>query len=141
MLDPMICRRPGFRAGIAVRLADGLPWILPDADQAQADGTVPAYNDLVGAVSEADRPTDLLRAELALGIYLIAQNYELPPLILGALLDFPQNDPHLALLQADLHAVALDHVRAFRPQSNQLLKSPRLPRRFGLLRTRASMSA
>jgi hypothetical protein len=145
MLDLMIQRRSGFRRGTSVRLADGNSWILADATPSESEGSIAAYNELIGAVAEADDPVDLLRAELAFGIFLLAENYVFPPLILGGLLGFPCAAPELAALQAGLHVAAIEHLRAFRPVSTSVSEASqpvRIFRRFGLFnRTRASISA
>jgi hypothetical protein len=143
MLDPMLQQRPGFRSGNSIQLADGQAWTVPEPDL--MDDAKPPYEALLSAVAAADDRPELLRAELALGIHLIALNYELSPLILGALLDFPEGDPALADLQIELHDIAIEHVRAHRPAIDKVIAprpAPRVARRLGLFsRVRAAMSA
>lgn len=143
MLIPTTRRRSNFRPGRALRLADGQDWPVPEP-KASA-GLDPAYQALLQAVIEADRPDELLRAELALGIHMLATNYDVPPLLLGALLDFPHGDVGLARFQDGLHEVAMDYVRAFEPVVNPFaepLYAPRIHRRFGFsARPKTSMSA
>jgi hypothetical protein len=127
MRDPVTCRRPEFRPGTALRLADGQTWILP-APLALEGDSLDSTLPLVAAIAQADSRADLLRAELALGINLIAANYDLPPLILGALLDFPAGDPALAEFQTDLHQIAMDHLRAYRPALDPIASAPPAPR-------------
>lgn len=112
MLDPMFYRGCDFRPGVSVHLADGQVWMLPEP--AFAVDPCHVYRALLTSLITAEDRFELLRAELALGIYLIITNYDLPPLSLGALLDFSQDDPELTRLHAVLHAVALDHLRAHR---------------------------
>jgi hypothetical protein len=135
MPDPLIRRRPGFRPGTPVLLADGQAWVLPDPDVSA--GLTPPLDALIAGVVEAGDATERLRAELALGIYLISANYDLPPLALGPLLEFRPGDPSLARFQADLHQVALAYVRAHRPEAAPLpgpSPSARRPGLFGRLR-------
>lgn len=143
MLDPMLKRRLGFRAGSSIHLADGQAWTVPQPDQ-MVEPNRP-YEALLLAVATADDRRELLRAELALGIHLITLNYDLAPLILGALLDFPVGDPALAELQSELHDVAIEHVRAQRTAHRDYFvprPAPRVARRLGLFgRVRAAMSA
>ncbi len=143
MLDLMLKRRPGFRVGTSIQLADGQAWIVPEADQMVEPSR--SYDALLSAVATADDRRELLRAELALGIHLITLNYDLTPLILGALLDFPVGDPALTALQSELHAIAMEHVRAHRPLNSDYIiahPAPRVARRPGLFsRVRAAMSA
>jgi hypothetical protein len=143
MLDTMIQRRPGFRLGASLHLADGQEWTVPAPGYLAESGQT--YDALVAAVCLADDRPEMLRAELALGIHLLALNYSLEPLLMGALLDFPKGDPALDRLQAELHTVAVDHVRAHRSMSDDSIAPQptlRIPRGFGFLhRARATMSA
>jgi hypothetical protein len=138
MLDPMIRRRPGFRQGTPILLADGQAWELPDPD-ASAGPTYP-LDGLIAGIVEADDQAEQLRAELALGIYLISTNYDLPTLAFGPLLEFRPDDPSLERFQADLHQVALAYVRAHRPEAAPLPDPSPAGRRPGLFgRLRASL--
>lgn len=105
----------------------------------------PTYDALIEGVASADSRNEMLRAELALGIHLIILNYDLAPLILGALLDFPKQDPALNRLQSELHEVAVEHVRAHRPApDDSIAPQPtlRVVRRLGFFhRVRAAASA
>jgi hypothetical protein len=138
MLDPMTRRRPEFRPGTSVLLADGQVWVLPDPDVSA--GLTPSLDALIAGVVEAGDAIEGLRAELALGIYLISANYDLPPLALGPLLEFRSGDPSLTRFQADLHQVALAYVRAHRPDAAPLPDPSPAARRPGLFgRLRASL--
>jgi hypothetical protein len=143
MLDPMLRSRQDFREGTGTRLSDGQVWILPRHDSTLAASD--RYQGLVRAIVTADNRNELFRAELALGIHLILLNYDVPPLILGALLDFPEGEPALQDFQVDLHMIAMEHVRAYRSPSDTPvppLHSPRIPRKFSLFnRADASLSA
>jgi len=143
MLDTMTRRRPGFHSGKSIHLADGQAWMVPEPDQIAHSSEI--YDAMIGAIVSSDSRSEILRAELALGIHLLARNYDLAPLILGALLDFPQGDPALERLQSELHEIALEHVRAHRPMSDDFIAPQpplRLPRRLGFFhRVRAAMSA
>jgi hypothetical protein len=146
MLDPTTHQRAEFRAGTPICLADGQTWILPSPNPEQGSDEV--YEALISSIVMADDRRELLRAELALGIRLILTNYDLPPLLLGAMLDFPEGDPELPRFQTTLHLLSLEHVRAFRPPNEIPLPSVPAPRfhrpsrRFGFFnRTGTSVSA
>lgn len=142
MLDIMICRRSDIRTNLSVHLADGQAWPLPD--RAATIHPAHVYEALLDSIVAADDQNDMLRAELALGIYLIVSNYDLPPLILNALLEFPQNDPELTRLQTELHTLAMEHIRAYRRSSDASIPpfhDPLIARRFGIFgRVRALMT-
>ena len=147
MLDPISHQRAHFQAGTPICLADGQEWILPSPAQ-ESSGHDETYDALISSIVVADNSREVLRAELALGIHLIRMNYEIPPLLLGAMLDFPEGDPGLANFQESMHEVALEHVRAYRSVSDAPTVSvptariTRPARRFGFFsRARASMSA
>jgi len=147
MLDPISHQRAHFQAGTPICLADGQEWILPGPAQ-ENPGHDETYEALISSIVMADNRRELLRAELALGIHLIRANYDIPPLLLGAMLDFPEGDPALASFQDSMHEAALGHVRAHRSVSDvpaTSLSAPRVSRparRFGFFsRARASMSA
>ncbi len=137
MLDPMNRRRRDFSPGRNLTLADGQLWPLPDPFTDAGTAVNAGYKALIVAIVEVDRPEDSLRAELALAIHLFDANYDLPPLILGALLDFPRDDPALVQFQSDLHELAMDHARAYRHPDGTLSDPPftrRFPHGFGLFR-------
>lgn len=143
MIDTISRRRPGFRSGRSIHLADAQEWTVPEPNALIDSGSI--YDALIEGVASADSRPEILRAELALGIHLISLNYDLSPLILGALLDFPEEDPALAQLQSELHEVAVEHVRAHRPASDDSI-APRatlrvMPRLGFFHRARAAASA
>ena len=90
--------------GSPVRLADGGEWILPVFDPRND----PECAALLAEVSEAEDRADLLRAELALTVWLLRRNYELSPAQFEALLSFPEGDPRLSALQATVHQLVCD---------------------------------
>src|SRR5437763_1354519 len=90
MLDESRARRPGFVEGAWVRLSDGSEWSLPRRDPTCVD---PEYDAQLRAVFEAEDSAGVLRAELALTIFLLLRNYVLPPRDLSRLLTFAPGDP------------------------------------------------
>ena len=113
MLDPISHQRAEFRTGSSIHLTDGQAWILPSPYP--AGELSETYEALLESIVQADNRRELLCAELALGIQLILANYAIPPLLLGGLLDFPNDSAGLHQFQTMLHGVAMEHVRAYRP--------------------------
>ena len=71
-------------------------------------------------VVEAEDAADLLRAELALAIYLLSRNYHLTSKDFQEILEFAPGDPALAEMQRSVHEIATRQTRALRflPDSN-----------------------
>jgi hypothetical protein len=95
-------RRSNFGAGVDVRLSDGWVWTLSMPSRSD-----PECDALIAAVIEAEDRSEILRAELALTIYLLDKNYDLKPEQFGSLLCFPPDDPALASLQDALHGLVM----------------------------------
>ena len=100
-------RRPGFAAGIDVRLSDGATWTLPVYEASRQDAEHAA---LFAAALEAEDQAEALRVELALLILLLSRNYDLAPDQLAALLTFPPGAPEQSALQTAVHRLVLDHA-------------------------------
>jgi len=161
MLAETNLRLPQFRPGPSIRLADGQFWTFPAAtvsepspqrpqDEPERDADEPGldadYIALLEAIQEAEDRSDQLRAELALAIHLLSQNYDLDPDDYQTLLGFEPGSPELKAAQEAFHELALDHLCWFpetlvvdRRQSElEGLASPilqafdRLRRRLGL---------
>jgi hypothetical protein len=86
MRDERSRRRPRFRCGLELRLADGQVWSLPPAG-VDATRDDPGYRAIVRAWSLADDDGDRFRAVLALLIHLLDANYALDPDDFEELLD------------------------------------------------------
>ena len=111
-------RRPGFRSGWQVRMADGQAWSLPVPELEEGtQGKVesgwdnPSYRAILRSVAEAEDAGELFRAELALAIHLLRWNYQLDVNDLHQLLDDQEEEgrPRVGLGEA-LHALALAHL-------------------------------
>lgn len=121
MIDQDTRRRPDFKPGVSVRLADGQFWILPvPARCAAADPSIDAtpeissyrtYELLLEAITEAVDDSDQFLAELALAIELLGTNYALGHEDYRSLLTFDPLDPARSSLRTDLHSVAIMHLR------------------------------
>jgi hypothetical protein len=118
VIDEFLCRRPGFRAGREITLADGQAWTFP-APQSEAVSTEcevdTEYVGLVRIVWEAENPHERYLAELVLAIYLIELNYHLTPAELESLFTYPPGSPELAESQRAFDALARDHLLALQP--------------------------
>jgi hypothetical protein len=101
-------RRLGFSPGDEVRLNDGQDWTLPGPPCPSCSGE--EYEALLDAIREAGDESELLRAELALVIYLLDCNYHLTPESYEILLDGPAKGPSLLPMQQAFRGVAMAHV-------------------------------
>jgi hypothetical protein len=117
MPDEHSLRRPGFRPGTPIRLADGQEWVFPGPGELSAPeggrtagepagAADPAYGGLIDALCEAEDEPDRLRAELALGIFLLGCNYALGPGDYQRLLQAPRG----ATVQQAFRDLANDHA-------------------------------
>jgi hypothetical protein len=125
MLDETARRRPDFREGTTVRLADGQDWVFPDPVRAShgasragsaAAAFGPEYVEILSGLDEVqgDEPEEILRAELALAIALLSRNYTLRGDEFLELLGRTPADPALRPVYEAIHAVAVDHLCASR---------------------------
>ena len=136
MLNEEALRRTGFRQGTTILLADGQAWTFPSPPEPDVDGEKgfdPGYSEVVAAIMESEDRSDLLRAELALAICLLGQNYELGPHEYQCLLRCPSDSPVLARMQQAFHQLALDHCRPLGFPSNTD-PAEKKPERFRLRR-------
>src|SRR5438105_2253454 len=74
-------RRSGYLGGLPVRLADGGEWAFagPEEVEAAEPGFRAELFGLLTAIAEEEDEAEWLRGELALGIHLLAVNYEFSP--------------------------------------------------------------
>jgi hypothetical protein len=128
-LDEQARRRPDFRGGVPVTLADGQEWYLPRprklfvADDSEAGFRLRwDLGDEYGRLFEAARSIatfeDMVRAEFALAKYLLRLNYDLDAAALGRLLVFDyadDPDPALERLRAELIEVTSGRAPAPKP--------------------------
>ncbi len=137
MRQEKTCRRPGFRPGRSIRLADGQFWTFPapvEGGRTDDPGPVPAYRALLRACLEAEDEPEQRRAELALGIALLDCNYVLDSSDFSSLLEFPAGDPNAFSVQEGLACVAVEHLRAFRHRKASFSGEPgRASHGWGLL--------
>lgn len=127
MPDESGARRPGFVAGVEVRLADGQAWWLPGVGGEPAAAGDP-LDALLAALAEAEDVPERLRAGLALSIHLLTRNYELPPADLGALLSFAPDDPAAGSLRSAVEGWAIEALSRRRPPSRATPAGRGVPR-------------
>jgi hypothetical protein len=125
MRDEHARRRPAFRPGLDLRLADGQVWSLPlpgpvDEEEAafelggsEATWDDPSYKAIVRAGLEAEDEGELFRAETALAIHLLHWNYDLDADDFEDLLDDRGEFRRRVDLSNAFHALALAHFRPF----------------------------
>jgi hypothetical protein len=144
MFDEVALRRPDFRPGPPVRLADGGWWTFPALPERAETGVVdfgPDYAAAVVAIGEAEDEAERLRAELALAICLLTRNYDLAPDALCALLDCRPGDRALAAMQEAFRRVAQGHLLSSRSSADVVtpravpVRAIRAAPRSGLRRT------
>lgn len=127
-LDEIALRKPGFREGLRVRLADGQEWALPPLlfesfPEVDATGTVvlrdsvPTYGpehdrdlDVLLSVGDVD-PDEHFRASTVLAANLLRSNYELTSGDLRSLLVW-RSDGSTTEMWADVIA----GLQGFRPK-------------------------
>jgi hypothetical protein len=119
MLNEEALRRSEFRLGPSVLLADGQRWTLPmPAAPDQPHAGSPIDRDtaaILHAIREAEGRDERLRAELALGIHLLSQNYRLGAEQYQELLCFAPSSPTLASTQEAFHRLAMAYLRQLEP--------------------------
>lgn len=116
-------------------MADDQEWTIPDPGCPEVRGA--EYEALLQALTEAGDEADLLRAELALTIYLLCRNYRLAPDDYSAILGVSGDDDRLARVQAGCRAAASAHIargRASLPQQPDRTGPGPEGRRSGLAR-------
>jgi hypothetical protein len=80
--DEVSRRRPTFRVGNEIRLADGQIWVLParaENSDLRSASFGAGYADLIHAILEAEAEPERRVAELAFIIFLLEHNYYLSP--------------------------------------------------------------
>jgi hypothetical protein len=130
MLEERSLRRVNFGCGTPVRFADRQAWNLLTPVELKSRGLNPSqsaeYQQLTRGIIEAESRDEMLRAELALAIFLLGQNYELTPPACFQILGFEPDSSALVETQEAIHRLAMDHVHA-----RQSLNSPRPAARPG----------
>jgi hypothetical protein len=119
MRDERARRRPNYRPGLKLRLADGQVWSLPiplsQEEAALSQAANPNWNDasyrlLIDAIVNSGDRGELFRAELALAIHLLDWNYSLAPEDFEELLDEQDGSLNRLDLGEILHMLAMAHV-------------------------------
>jgi hypothetical protein len=119
-------RRPRFRPGIGLRLADGQVWTFPMPGEPigeagpgpgdrEATWNSRGYREILRAALDAEDEGESFRAELALAIHLLDWNYALDPDDFEELLDDVGDDRRRSDLSAALHTLALAHSGGIAP--------------------------
>jgi hypothetical protein len=125
MRDEHARRRPTFRPGLDLRLADGQVWSLPLPGPAGEGETAaerggsgatwddPRYRAIVRAGLEAEDEGDQFRAEMSLAIHLLHWNYNLDADDFEDLLDDHGEIRRRNDLSHAFHALGLAHFSPF----------------------------
>jgi hypothetical protein len=109
-------RRPSFRDGVKVRLADDQIWIFPAPPKPSESEAAPFgadYTDIIQAIMDVDSISEQRLGELALAIYLLGYNYCLSPLDYECLLGFTSESPESTAAQSAFHRIAQEHLSSF----------------------------
>ena len=120
MIDELICRRPNFRAGREITLADHQQWTFPAPRERAGSASRDSDDEYVGllrVVWEAEDLHERRLAELALAIYLIDLNYRLSSAQLEFLFTFRSGSPELAASQQAFSALAQEHLQSMYPEA------------------------
>jgi hypothetical protein len=116
LVHERLSRRPSFRDGVSIRLADNQFWTLPAAPKlSESDFTVfgAEYTDIIQAIMEVNDSSEQYLAELALAIFLLGFNYCLSPSDYECLLSFPPDSLELTATQHTFHRIAQEHLHSF----------------------------
>jgi hypothetical protein len=109
-------RRPSFRDGVNIRLADGQFWTLPapqKPSESRYESFGTEYTDIIHALMEVNDRSEQRLGELALAIFLLGLNYSLSPSDYECLLGFSPESPELTAVQLTFHRIAQDHLHSF----------------------------
>ena len=111
-----LSRRPSFREGVKIRLADNQIWTLPappKQSEAEAASFGTEYTDIIQALMDVTDGSDQCHGELALAIYLLGYNYCLTPPDYESLLGFTSESPDATAAQSAFHRIAQEHLHSF----------------------------
>lgn len=114
MSDSQVCRRPGFREGAQIALADGQLWTIPAPPDPAFASEPPfgsEYRGLLHAIRESEDVAEASRAELALIIFLLRLNHDLKSDQLRSILTFRPDTPQSLAARHAFHVVAAEHLR------------------------------
>jgi hypothetical protein len=116
LVQERLSRRPSFRDGVKIRLADDQLWTFPappkpSESQAAPFGT--EYTSIIQAIMEVGDSSEQCLGELALAIYLLGYNYCLSPLDYECLLGFTSESPESTVAQLAFHRIAQEHIHSF----------------------------
>ncbi len=100
-------RRPTFRDGNRIRMADDQEWSFPDPPPAGVDAQ---FDALVEALREAEDHDEVLRIELAISILLLSRNYNLTPADYRRIFDFEGDCARLSAVQTAVSALISSRV-------------------------------
>jgi hypothetical protein len=116
LVHERLSRRPSFRDGVSIRLADNQFWTLPAApkpSESRSESFDIEYTDIIHALMEVRDRSEQRLAELALAIFLLGLNYSLSPSDYEFLLGFSPESPELTAVQLTFHRIAQDHLHSF----------------------------
>jgi hypothetical protein len=114
--DEISSRKPSFRQGRRILLADGQHWTFPAPPRDSDWKAMPfghQYTDLIRAISEAEDSSEQGLAELAFAILLLAHNYDLSSSDYERLLGFVSDSRESAKWRDALHQITQDHLHSF----------------------------
>ena len=116
LVQERLSRRPSFRDGVKIRLADNQIWTLPappKQSEAEAASFGTEYIDIIQAFMDVNDDSERCRGELALAIYLLGYNYCLTPPDYESLLGFTSESPDATAAQSAFHRIAQEHIHSF----------------------------
>ena len=114
-VNELLSRRPSFRDGVRIRLADGEMWVFPAPPKPVESKSVlfgTEYMGLIQAIMEAEERSEQCLAELAFAIYLLKCNYSLTSADFEYLLGFSPESSESADSQVAFHLIAQEHLHA-----------------------------
>ncbi len=116
LVQERLSRRPSFRDGVQIRLADDQLWTLPAPPKPSESEAMPFgtdYADIIQAIMDVEDCSEQRFAELALAIFLLGYNYGLSPAEYECLLGFMSESPESTAAQFAFHRIAQEHIHSF----------------------------
>jgi hypothetical protein len=124
-------RRPTFREGTRIWMADGQQWSFPSPPEPGVDAQ---YDALAEARRDAEDHDEVLRIELAISMLLLARNYDLSPVEYTRVFDFGDDRDRLRSVQSAIsELIASGSAKAVIRHPEQAKTLAREPGRIGRL--------
>jgi hypothetical protein len=116
LADELSCRRPSFRPGKEIQLADGQAWTFPAPPLESEWKVLPfdgQYVEILQAISESEDRAEQRLGELALAIFLLGHNYRLSPADYERMLGSSESSAAASDWKLAVEQCAQEHLRSY----------------------------